>query len=119
MSQASKLPHLRRYDALADRLIANSVPLDTGYRTECWHWVARVSGAYGRVSVRRPGREHPVPMLAHRAAWFAFKGVDPGAMTVDHACENTLCINPEHLSLCPVGENAQRQHWRRQARQAA
>jgi hypothetical protein len=108
-------PHLRRYPSLADRLVANSIPLDTGWRTECWHWCARVSGAYGRVAVRRPGRAHPVPMLAHRAAWLAFKGCDPGTLTVDHACSNTLCINPEHLALCSNRENAARRWWERRA----
>jgi hypothetical protein len=43
--------------------------------------------------------------LAHRAAYEIWVGKIPEGMTIDHICENTLCVNPNHLQVMTLKEN--------------
>jgi hypothetical protein len=36
-------------------------------------------------------------LKAHRASWMAHKGPIPPGKQILHWCDNTFCINPEHL----------------------
>ena len=36
-------------------------------------------------------------LLAHRAAWAMENGPIPPGMQLNHACDNPLCIRPDHL----------------------
>lgn len=68
----------------------------------CWPWLQSAgSHGYGQtwdgVTVR----------LAHRVAWaLANESQIPDGMTVDHACRNRRCCNPEHLRLLRNVDNA-------------
>lgn len=60
--------------------------------SECiiWHGGTFGGGQYGRI-----GRN----TYAHRHIWEqCFGYINPGEV-IHHACENKLCINPEHLRL--------------------
>lgn len=83
----------------------------------CWIWQASRSGGgprsvsmsdggypYGQFWLKQFGR----PIGAHRAAWILFRGPIPDGLQVDHKCENTLCVNPEHLELVTNEVNARR-----------
>lgn len=50
--------------------------------------------------------------LAHRVAYESLHGVIPAGMTVDHACFNTRCVNPDHLRLMSLAENSGRRRPR-------
>lgn len=98
----------RKYDSLADRLLANSIPSeeDTYNGSRCWVWI-------GKLQRNRNGTGYPVLTLryksgprkgkvyntrAHRLAIVVFKHrrMTP-KMVARHLCNNPLCINPEHL----------------------
>ncbi len=64
------------------------------YQNDCWIWTAARGGwdgQYGWFSY--DGR----PVLAHRWAYEHWIGPIPDGSVIDHLCENTPCVNPDHL----------------------
>lgn len=78
-------------------------------RGDCLIWQGRVnpSCGYGQRTVK--GKV----VYAHRHAWEQVHGPIPDEMTVDHLCEQKLCINVEHMELCSRGDNVKRYYERR------
>jgi len=68
----------------------------------CLIWTgANKSGGYGSLSV------NGVRMLAHRYAWERANGPIPDGAVIDHICGVTLCVNPDHLRIATVKQNAE------------
>ena len=45
---------------------------------------------------------------AHRVSYELFVGEIPDLCVVDHVCQNTICVNPEHLEAVSQRENVLR-----------
>lgn len=65
---------------------------------------------YGRLKVKWPDGRKKI-YLAHRFMYMLHHGIEhiPPELHVSHRCHNSLCINPEHLSLEPPFINNSRQ----------
>ena len=71
---------------------------------ECWTWTSAVGtrgyGIFWHGSERKS-------VFAHRYAYELANGVIPDAgLVVMHSCDNPKCVNPAHLSVGTVQDNA-------------
>ena len=68
----------------------------------CWLWTAGTSeGRYGGFSYQYK------KLGAHVASYRIYKGPIPEGQLVRHTCDNSLCVNPEHLILGTHDDNMQ------------
>lgn len=68
----------------------------------CWLWTgAKVASGYGRVRVGDR------VVYAHRAAYACLVEPVPAGMVIDHMCHVRACVNPDHLRLATVKQNAE------------
>jgi hypothetical protein len=75
------------------------------YRTPtCWIWFgAKKELGYG---VMGRGRRGEGIIKAHRASWEIHHGPIPEGRNVLHRCDRPECVNPEHLYLGSLEDNA-------------
>lgn len=80
--------------------------------TGCWDWQGYVdSNGYGRLyEPSKPVGKRTV--WAHRAFYERSKGPIPERHEIDHTCQNTICVNPDHLEAVTKAEHAWRTHER-------
>ena len=89
--------YVRKEMGLQERILARvAMQPDSG----CWLWDGSSNGRYGQINVG--GR----PVLAHRASYEAFKSRPDDDALVCHRCDTPYCVNPDHLFLGTVRENA-------------
>lgn len=65
----------------------------------CWEWQAYIDHrGYGKMMAF--GQQY-----AHRVSYILHKGLIPEGLDIMHKCDNTICVNPDHLSVCKHAEN--------------
>lgn len=76
----------------------------------CWNWTGALAKGYGRIN--HAGSTY----AAHRWSYEHHVGPIPEGLDIDHLCENTRCVNPDHLEPVTGPENTRRYHERKRAR---
>jgi hypothetical protein len=73
--------------------------------TGCWLWQRSITrDGYGQ----RWCPERRMTMKAHRWYYLEHVGPIPEGMHIDHVCQTTTCVNPEHLEVVSALENLRR-----------
>lgn len=69
--------------------------------SSCWEWMLSPCGKYGFFYIG-----YGLYLYAHRVAWEFYRGPIPQGLHVLHHCDNPICINPEHLFVGTLQDNA-------------
>ena len=98
----------RRRQPMADRLLRHCTPEPN---SGCWLWLgatvqSRGGALYGVIGGKVPRRRE----FAHRAAWEEWREPIPPGHKVCHRCDNSLCINPDHLFVGTQRDNIRDMH---------
>lgn len=103
--------------SLSERFWNNLIVEDV-LQDGCWPWRGDTLKGYGILSSGTGGVKRSI--RAHRLSYALMAGVIPDGLTIDHMCHDSSvcaggvdcphrrCVNPAHLELATVADNARR-----------
>lgn len=101
------------YDRFSSKLIINPDDIPEGLRSPCWHWDGAKSRGKGNLKYYGTFSYKGKSMRAHAFVCDHLKETPcPPGHHRDHLCNNSLCVNPEHLEIVTKEENDKRK-WER------
>ena len=69
----------------------------------CWNWIGNIlKSGYGLF------RSRSKQVGPHRFSYETFVGAIPRGLTIDHLCNNRICVNPEHMAIATLRQNVLR-----------
>lgn len=101
----------RKSKPVAERFAIKYIPEPN---SGCWLWIGFAHKI--RNELRPFINSNKKPTLAHRVSYELFKGPIPDGMIVRHKCDNTICVNPDHLVLGTQQDNVKDRDDRKRGR---
>lgn len=71
----------------------------------CWLWRGAVHVRSGHGMFGWDRKNNSITLYAHRYSYERLVGPIPTNMVIDHTCQITNCVNPQHLEIVTRGEN--------------
>lgn len=91
----------RKYPPAKERMFGLVKDLAFLTDEDCWIYTGSKTMRYGHVRVGKKS------LSAHRISYELFRGPVPDGLHVCHKCDQTKCINPSHLFVGTIKDNAE------------